>query len=180
MIEAWLKDTGHKIVVMTAAIFLLGALAGKHFLIDPDFRTLKDLAGQVTAESHKEEALSRIVDLEKKVKDYDKYFAKADDSSWLIENVNRLAKESGVSLVSMTPQQAETGESFGKLVLRVEARCGYHELGKFASKIESGAYFIKISEVSAQSQAGGPQGSDKKLAVTMALAAYYPRQNALA
>ena len=42
MIEAWLKDTGHKIIVMMAAIFLLGALVGRHFFIEPDFKTLKD------------------------------------------------------------------------------------------------------------------------------------------
>ena len=176
MIKAWFRDTRHKIIVMTAAIFLLGALAGKHFFIDPDFRTLKKLAGQLSAENQKEEALKRILDLDKKIKSYDRYFSKTDDVSWLIDNMNRLAIESGVSLVSITPQQAETDENLNKLILRMEARCGYHELGKFFSGIESGARLIKISNVSVQSQAA-PQGIEKKLTVAMSLTAYYPRQN---
>ncbi|MEK7211748.1 MAG: type 4a pilus biogenesis protein PilO, partial [Patescibacteria group bacterium] len=93
-----------------------------------------------------------------------------------IENVNRLAIESGVNLVSIMPQQRETDENLNKLVLRMEARCGYHELGKFFSGIESGARLIKISNVSVQSQAA-PQGIEKKLTVAMSLTAYYPRQN---
>ena len=179
MIRAWLKDTRHKIIVMTAVIFLLGAVAGKRFLIGPDFKTLKDIANQMTAENHKEEALKRLLDLDSRIKSYDRYFAKTDDSSWLIETVNRLAKESGVVLVSLTPLQPEAGESLGKLVLRVEALCGYHELGNFASRIESEAYFVKISEVQAQSGTGS-RASGQKLAVTMSIAVYHPRQNALA
>ena len=179
MMESWFKDTRHKIIVMTAVIFLLGAMVGRRFFIGPDFRTLKDLANQITAESHKEEALRRLSDLDNKIKSYDKYFAKTDDSSWLIETVNRLAKESGVVLVSLTPMQPEAGEGLDKLVLRVEALCGYHELGNFASRIENEAHFVKISGVEAQSQTGS-QASGQKLAVTMAIAAYHPRQSASA
>ncbi len=179
MMGAWLKDTRHKIIVMTAAIFLLGAITGKRFLIDPDFKTLKNLANQITAESHKEEALKAILNLENKIKSYERYSSKTDDSSWLIETVNRLAKESGVAVMSLTPQPTETGESLNKLVLRVEALCGYHELGNFASRIESEARFIKISEVKAQSRTGS-QASGQVLTVTMSIAAYYPRQNTLA
>ena len=179
MIGAWLKDTRHKIIVMTALIFLLGALAGKHFFIDQDFKTLKDISVQMTAEKQKEETLKHIQDLDNKIKSYEKYFVNTEDGSWLIENVNRLAKASGVALVSMTPQQAEAGEDIGKFVLRLEARCGFHELGKFVSGIESEARFIKISEVSAQSAMGAEASSGKKMTVTMSLTAYYPRENTL-
>lgn len=180
MIRIWLEDTRHKILVMTAVIFLLGALVGKHFLIDTDLGTLKDLAGQLAAENQKEETLGKLSELDKKIKNYDRYFEKTEDNSWLIENVNRLAVSSGVNLGSITPQQTEMGENFNKLFLRLELRCGYHELGKFLSGIESGPRFIKISEVNAQSLMGGQQSPEKKLNVTVLLTVYCLRQSALA
>lgn len=180
MIAEWLKDTRHKIIVMMAVIFLIGGAIGKHFLIDPDMKASKDLAAQIKEEIKKEETLKRLLSIDVKIKGYDKFAAKTDDASWLIQIVNASAKESGVALVSMAPQQVETGENFSKLVLRVEARCSYHELGKFVSRIESDSHFIKIADLNAQSQDRTRlQGSGNKLSVLISLVAYYPKQGAL-
>ena len=65
------------------------------------------------------------------------------------------------------PADPKKGVYMDNLLLKVEADCGYHELGGFVSRLENSQKFLKISQLSVKRGNPGP-----KLKVSMVIGMY--------
>lgn len=139
-----------KIAAVCAGVSFLGFLLGWNLLIQPDLKSLESFKVKRGLESKKREADLVIEAQKTKIKSYEKNFSPAGDVSWAIESVTELAKKSGLTVTSMSPAEPEKKGDFDKLSLKVEADCGYHELGKFVSLLESSDRFLKVSALNAK------------------------------
>jgi len=89
------------------------------------------------AELKKNEILSSINSLEKKISAYKKTFGKKDPSA-VINSLSTIARESNAKIIAITPKGQDNRSAYTKypfdLVVGVE---NFHVLGKFVSNIEN-------------------------------------------
>ena len=69
--------------------------------------------------------------------------------SSLLENLSKLATESGVKIVSLKPTEttAPAGKKYFAVPVQISAVAGTHELGMFLEKLEAGGTFFKITDI---------------------------------
>lgn len=146
-------DTTAKLRILTAAIILSGAVIGWNLVLSGDLRTLSDLKKGAGERALKQETTQNIERLKASFRGNDS-FMWTNDTSLLVESLNQMAKESGLKLTSVSPLDPVRDENYEKLPLRLEAEGGYHELGRFISKVESSAKLIKVSEATIQKNEG--------------------------
>ncbi len=68
----------------------------------------------------------------------------------LLENLSKLASESGVRISSLQPMEAapeESAKRYALVPIRVQALAGTHELGGFLSRLESDAIFFHVANL---------------------------------
>lgn len=167
-----------KKAVLTAAIFLVFFALGWKIFIRADIRAFGNVKTEIANYAEKQAALKEIADLENRLRSYEPLLSKTRQADWIIETVSRLAAETGLSLVSATPQNF-LGENteFQKISLSVEAGGGYHNLGRFVEKIENYRPLIKI--VNLRVSRANLQGASGNLQLTLSLAAYISVQGAV-
>lgn len=76
------------------------------------------------------------------------------EADWLLQEVGRLAQESGVKVVSITPHAPRTANELTILSVSVQLAAGYHQLGHFLSRIESYGRLLQVDELNVTAQAG--------------------------
>ena len=122
--------------VVGAVVFLVVAFLGWKFVLEPDLKSI-DVAKKITSENvRKEASLQEIEAIEKKLKTFEPLLSTTRQSDWLIEAVNRMAAESGLTLLSASPQPLPGDADFTRIALTIEAGGGYHNLGRFIEKID--------------------------------------------
>ena len=84
-----------------------------------------------------------------------------------------MARESGVTLTSVSPEGVNPYQDYEKISLRIEAECQYHELGDFSSRVESSVVFMKIDQVRADKLSESLKGSGH-LRVSMTIGVFRP------
>lgn len=166
---------GHLKTLMTAAIFLVFFALGWKIFLRADIRAFQNVKKESANYAEKQAVLKEIADLENKLRAYEPLLSKTQQADWLIEAVSRLAAEAGLSLVSATPQNFLGGDTeFPKINVSVEAGGGYHDLGRFAEKIENYRPLIKIVNLRVSRSVG--QGILEALQFNLSLVAYCSTQ----
>lgn len=135
-------------VIALSAVVLVGTILVGYNIVYRRFDTqAKTAALQIDTEIKKKALIEEVLLLRKKTETYRPHLVSRRDPTWLIEELNRFAGETGVSLSTVTPQAAEIGMDFERVSVKVEANGDYHRLGGFIAKIETYKPFLKIGEI---------------------------------
>lgn len=159
-------------MLLAAVISVVALFGGWRLLIEPDLKKLAVIDNEKKSQSGKNELLQRIQMTETKIKSYAPQLAKTKETSWLIEDINRIAKESGVVLTAINPGTFKEFKNYEKIYLNLEAECNYNELGHFVSQLENSPRFIKISSIKMARPPEGDNADSGKLKVSMSVGTF--------
>ena len=115
-------------------------------------------------------------ELSKKLEGLEKIFPREREIPRLLESLSKIAGDSGVKILAIKPvaavqgQDAKDSEIYLTIPIEIEARSGYHELGRFLEKLERGERFIMIDNIEINANPESIHSHDVRLiAVTYAL-----------
>jgi Tfp pilus assembly protein PilO len=98
---------------------------------------LANLKEQEKNEGMKTEIIKTLSRLEARLGQFTASLGKKD-SNYIISNINALAKETGVKISSIKPEQESRNADYIKAPFSLTVKsAGYHVIGKFVSKLES-------------------------------------------
>ena len=167
MLDHLPPKTKNKVIMTVLLSTIVGGILGNIY-IQARLKEIAKLKYEKENHSKKDGLLRELNSSEKRLIDYRKRLAETKEVSWLIEELNRMASESGFTLTEANPGMTETKGDYEKASLNVEATCDYHQLGDFVSRIENSTRFIKISNLQLEKWAGG-QEVGTKLSMTVSI-----------
>lgn len=149
-----LKVKNRKLVVMMFPV-IAGILLGGVMVVKPSMARLSMLKVQKAGMPQKESLYNAIVQKEKKLSEYRQYLSRISDQAKFIEELNTLAAQSGLTVVSMVPDEKKvTATYLEKIGVRIEAEGNYHQLGEFISRVENLEQFAKILNLDINTETG--------------------------
>ncbi len=152
--------------------YIIGGVVVLTFLIDyfcimsPQMKTLRTLNPKLTAlQTEVATAKSDISQINQYRQDVAKFKEQLEKASrriinkeevnWVIESISRMASEEKVKIDQIMPiKGSETvllktkEEKYYSLPIMVNARAGYHDLGRFLNRIENGDVFLSVNDFS--------------------------------
>ena len=158
-----------KFRIVFGGVFLLGFLLGWNMLIVRDLKTVAATKSQKMQEAKKQVVLKKIAVHKNNWKPLEPNLAPAAETSWVIQALNEMAKQSNVTITSMSPPDSNKSLHHERLSFKVDAECTYHNLGAFASKIESSPRLMAISQLFVKKPAG-----KRSLQVSMIVSVFRP------
>lgn len=146
-----------------------GIIALFIFMSHPKFKEIKKLnddiakAEQIRNEKQnkaniKERLIKEVNAMRESIKYYEQKLPTAPEKkiSWLLIELSRIARETGIKYLSITPQAEEKKELHIRVPIKIEIQCGYHSLGKFLSKIESSQRFMNVDNITISPDSSNP------------------------
>ncbi len=176
--KALSAKTRNTVLIISLTISLAGCFLGWHFIAKPSFSKVALLKNEKNTDVKKNGVLMNISTLEKKLNTYTSLLSEKKESSWLIQTVSKTAEVSNLALVSVVPPASENRGEYDKISVAIEAAGTYHELGDFASRIESAPRFIKIVHVRIENTPND-QGRKDALKIFLSLSVFYPHKELL-
>ena len=165
-IDSLLMRTKNRRPVVIAVPVLVGLFAGGLLIVKPALKNLTTLESEIGSLKEKEAPYNFIVLSEQKLDAHKARFS-GKDKTWLIEQLNTIAEETGFSIVSISPEeQKKLGDFLQQTSVRIDAKADYHRLGEFVSRVESLEPYVKVLVVNiaagaendtAQTRATGPR-----------------------
>ncbi len=98
--------------------------------------------------------------IQNELSEKEKGFQGADQLPALLENLSKLASESGVRITSVKPvgDSVPVGSKlYFSVPIQVNASAGAHELGAFLSKLETDETFYKITDLKIEANPSNPR-----------------------
>lgn len=141
------KAAKKKILFISAAVALLAVFIGVAFIYGPFISRKVGLRNRIIEERKRNLYLAQIKILKEHVNLYEERLPEQKSLSLLLDEVSRLASESGLEIISIKPEPPEDKGRFIKFSIRLKADLTYHRLGSFLSKFESSKKFIKIENI---------------------------------
>lgn len=88
----------------------------------------------------------------------------------LLESLSDMARASSMKIVSIVPVEDKAlrqgrGQAYQAIPIAINAKAGFHELGKFFSALENSGRFMKVADVSVKSNRASPKKHDIELLV---------------
>ena len=87
----------------------------------------------------------------------------------LLEDLSDMAKRANVKILGITPmaskQEAQPAEIYQEIPILINAKSGYHELGKFLSDLENAGRFMKVADIKIKENKVSPKKHDVELLV---------------
>ena len=131
---------------------------------------------------------AQLDELRTEDKGFAKSFPKSKEMSVLLEEFAKMARESDVTILSITPQEAQKAapaktqtrvsrrrakkaaapvkKYFEEVPILITARSGYHQLGHFVQVLEQGDRFITIRDLQIKADRRDPWMHDVKIVMT--------------
>lgn len=135
------KGKGLNIAILVVALFIAGNIYKNQANRQSVLIQAKD------SEAKKNEVLIRIGQLDKQIASLKKVFNSKDVSS-VLNKLGNIAKESGVNIVSVKPQAEVALDDYSKYSFNLDiAASGYHDIGKFISKIENSPDIYTVDNI---------------------------------
>ena len=111
----------------------------------------------------------QVSQYQNKIESYEKMLPVEQEIPKLLEDLSNMAKESSVKIVGITPLQAkepQTSEQiYQEIPILINARSGYHELGKFLSDLEGAGRFMKVVDINIKENKATAKRHDVELLV---------------
>ena len=101
----------------------------------------------------------------------EKMFIAPDETPALLEDLSKLAQQSGVKITSLEPYERKSGSSkalYMPLPLLMKASAGTHEFGAFLARLENGKTFFNVTDLRI---AANPL-NERKHAIELSMEAY--------
>jgi len=108
---------------------------------------IKKIKESISEEQQKGALLKRIAETESKIKRYSRGLPSTKENRWLLGQLSSIADQTGVSLISISPQLPKEGDKYVLLSVAVEIRCNYDQFGNFISRLESSPQLIRLDDV---------------------------------
>ena len=95
----------------------------------------------------------QVLQLNKKKDYYEKRLPSKKEIPSILEHLSSAAKELNVKIIEIRPIEQDKEDALSmpslyyKVPILLRAECGYHQLGRFLSKLESADRFMKISDI---------------------------------
>ncbi len=141
------KNTLNVIVIIAALIIAGNIYKGQS-------KTIALLKERKESEAKKNELLLGLSQLENKMSMYKDAIGKKD-VSLIINTVSGIAKDTGVNIISLKPEDAQADSFYMRypFVLDVQAN-NYHSIGKFISRLESSPdiYIVELLTIRAEAE----------------------------
>lgn len=105
-----------------------------------------------------------------KIESYESMLPAEQEIPKLLEDLSGMANNSGVKIIGITPLQSKREASSGQEIYQetpilINAKSGYHELGKFISRLESADRFMKVVDINISTSKASPKRHDVELLV---------------
>ncbi|MDD5437294.1 MAG: type 4a pilus biogenesis protein PilO [Candidatus Omnitrophica bacterium] len=95
-----------------------------------------------------------------KIESYERMLPVEQEIPKLLEDLSNMAKRSGVKIVGITPLQSDEEAREGiyqEIPILINAKSGYHELGKFLSELENASRFMKVVDIAIKENRAAPK-----------------------
>ncbi len=76
-----------------------------------------------------------------------KFFPQTSDSHWLITNINSVAKQENIEIISVRPLPLSRESFYDRLQVVLEIEGSYHQVGRMVSLIEGAERYFQIEEL---------------------------------
>ncbi len=136
-------------VVMTPLLKTLSAINPKIKQFAEDLKNARTEGGKVGQYS------SEINKLNEQLKKSSQRVITKEEINWVLGQISRMAHEERIKIDQIMPiKGSETvllNNKEGKyysLPIMVNARCGYHDMGRFLNRVEQGDVFLSLSDFS--------------------------------
>lgn len=163
-------------VTLLAVVLLVGYL--NFFLIPQTASAVAALKG--AAKLGREVAVARadIARTPALRKDLDAYSAKIEryvkmlpveaEVPAFLESLSAMARDANVKIVAIAPVPGKETESprgriYQEMPIQINARSGYHELGRFLANLENSDRFMKVVDIEIRSDKASPKRHDVDL-----------------
>lgn len=161
------------IVVVVYFQFLIRPATNELKEILPKVSKLKrDISGAKGLIANKPIMLKRQKDLTAALNKYEQVLPREREIPKLLDNLSGIAAKSGVKIVGIKPISAKSHSAdaseniYQKIPIEVIAHSGYHQLGEFINKLETGDRFIMISDIEIKTNSANIKRHDIKLIAT--------------
>lgn len=139
--------TRRKDIVIGLGILLVAAILAQKVVYSPKAKKIERLRSQIREEEEKNRLLGEIDQIDQTLHSYQKKTPSGREVSWVLDKVTKIAKDMELSIISLEPQPPDDRGAYVRLPLKLEVECGYHELGRFLSQIESSEEFLRIESL---------------------------------
>jgi Tfp pilus assembly protein PilO len=154
------RKTSEKVMFVILAAVIIIAI-DYWILIRPVMKTFSETLPQIgTLESKLHELKSDQKNVKKIDEDWlnqnkileqkEKMFIAPNELPALLENLSKLASDSGVKIISLNPIETTTvspSGRYGLIPIKISGVAATHELGKFLSKLEGGNVYFRVVEL---------------------------------
>ena len=179
-INAYIKKNPKQLTIAMIAAALAALLLFVYFLLMPQLTRLGTLVGKASkAKLELRSAKVSISNIDKFKNDIEKFSAKIDlyekklpaeqEMPSLLEELNSMAKKSNLDIISITPSaprvEGAQRAAYQEFLIKVSARCGYHELGNFLTDLENADRFMKLVDISIKANENTPKRHSVELMV---------------
>ena len=175
-----LKNT--KQVAIIAAVVGIAALYSYiNYLLLPQIQNVAKSYGKLSRIRAEvkiaQRAVSEIEGLKKqvakyqgKIESYERMLPAEQEIPKLLGDLSEMAKTSGVKIVGITPfqpkQEAQSVERiYQEKPILINAKSGYHELGKFLADLENADRFMEVVDINIKVNNATPKRHDVELLV---------------
>jgi len=146
-----------KRMILAVLVGVVGVGLGAQFVVTADLAAIHRNAALFLEQSRKEKSLAEVAGYQTQVESHRTELTPRREADWMMEAVRGAVTASGLSLVSVSPQNPEKDENFEKLSLSVEAEGGYHQVGHFIEVLENHKPFIFLTHLRLEKGAA-PEG----------------------
>jgi len=170
-------DPNRKRIFVISAVIIMLALVVANSIFRSQSRRIEGLKAKVAEEHEKNRLLIEIGKMVEEIDSYQPRIPLERDVDWLRREVIRMANESEVKIVSITPKSPEKRHLYTRLAVEMEVECGYHQLGDFVSKLESFKKFISILKINSLSlYAGAATGAERIAKARITISTFYLKE----
>ncbi len=134
----------NKFLVIVILILIVTFGIGKKFIYQPRLKTIEQIQLRIEKQAQKNDLLQDIVALKKGIDSYSERMPPNEEITWVVDEISKLSKDSGIELLSLEPQAVEDKGSYYRLPLELDIECSYHQLGNFLSRIENSPKFMRL------------------------------------
>jgi len=137
------------------------------FMSRPKFKEIKRLSDEITKAKEelretqkiahmKDRLIQEINALRESIDYYERRIPSEKAISWLLIELSRIARQTGIKYLSIIPQAEQKKESYIKVPIKIEIQCGYHSLGRYLSKIENSQRFMSVDNITISPDPSNP------------------------
>ena len=176
-----LKDKKTQVMILAGLLVILAIVIYVSFIFKPQLaRVLEAVseAGSLGADLKQAESniknipifKKNIAAYEEKVDRYEKMLPAEQEIPSLLENLSNMAKSSNIKIVGIIPvvgkdEKPKKALVYQEIPILINAKSGYHELGKFLSSMENSDRFMKVADIQIRSNVQSPKKHDVELLV---------------